>query len=124
MLVQLLDAQSAPHQVVWRGQDQINDFSGALAAGALGGGVSVPQPVAAANALRAGFLFQNTSNSPMLVFEAGNGVAGWLVQSGGYFPPNDSYPIPVGAIAVLGVAGLSAIGDTFTYREWVNGPGQ
>ena len=73
MLVQVLDAQGEPHWVTWQGQDQIDDFSGTLGAGAVGPD-AVPQVIAPANAGpppagRAGWLFQNTSANPMLLVE-------------------------------------------------------
>jgi hypothetical protein len=121
MLVQILDGAGLPHYVSWPAQDQINDGSGVLGAGAVGA-AAVSQIVAAANANRAGFLFQNTSVNAMLLLEAG-AVAGWLVNPGGFFPPIPGYPIPTGVISVQGLV-LSAAGDTFTYREWVNAPGE
>jgi hypothetical protein len=123
MLVTVVDSGGATHSVVWQGQDQINDFSGSLAAGAVGADPA-PQPVAPANALRAGFLFQNTSQDPMLLLEAGDGVSGWLVASGAFFPPIPGYPIPTGEIDVQGLVGVSQLGDTFTYREWQNAPNE
>ena len=124
MLVQLTDYQGAPHWVTWTGQDQINDFSGTLGAGAVGPS-GAPQEVAPANTGttggppgRAGWLFQNVSQNPMLLFEIGTSVAPWTVNPGAFFPPL-GYPIPTGAIYVQG-SGTSVEGDAFTYREWVN----
>lgn len=127
MLVTLLDGNGQPHIVTWKGQDLINDASGALGAPAVGA-VPVPQVVAAANLARAGFLFQNTSAAAMVLFDTA-AAFGWLVQPGQYFPPNDSYPVPTGAISVIGTYSAggepnSNAGDTFTYREWVNGPNE
>lgn len=120
MLVNVVDAEGATHTVVWQGQDQINDFSSTLNAGAVANPV-VPQQVAPANPERAGFLFQNNSANPMVLFEAG-AVAGWLVNSGSYFPPLPGYPIPTGVISVAGINGASLLADSFTYREWINAP--
>jgi hypothetical protein len=127
MLVQIVDAQGASHIVAWQGQDQINDFSGTLGAGAVNN--PVPQQVAPANILRAGFLFQNISPNAMMFFEAGNAASGWLVQPGDIFPPYSTYPIPTGVIYVAGTLGNigpgpSLLGDAFTYREWQNAPGE
>jgi hypothetical protein len=122
MLVQVLDAESAPHFVAWQGQDQINDGSGALAAGAVGN-APTPQLIAAANQARAGFLFQNASQQAMLLFEAGNTVAGWVVLPFQFFPPNGNYPIPSGALYAAGTA-ASQIGDAFVYREWEDAVGE
>lgn len=119
MLVTLLDANSEPHVVAWRGQDQIDDASGVLNAQATGVN-PVPQPVAPANEDRAGFLFQNTSEAAMTFYESGTAAAGWAIPPYGYFPPNDSFPIPTGEIFVAGTL-ISQTGDSFTYREWVNG---
>jgi len=118
MLIQVLDAAGEPHYTTAQGQDQIDDFSGALAAGAIGG-AATPQPIAPANANRAGWLFQNTSAQAMLLLEIATGGF-WVINSGQFFPPC-GYPIPVGAIAVQG-SPTSLLGDPFTYREWVNGP--
>lgn len=120
MLVTLLDGDGEPHVVTWQGQDQINDGSGVLGAGATGV-AAAPQQVAAANTERAGFLFQNTSATAMLFYEIGTDKAPVIVNSGAFFPPFGNYPIPTGAINVQGTA-QSAVNDTFTYREWVNGP--
>jgi hypothetical protein len=120
MLVDVVDAEGDTHTVVWQGQDQINDFSGTLDAGAVANPV-VPQQIAPANNERAGFLFQNNSANPMVLFEAG-AVAGWLINSGAYFPPLPGYPIPTGVINVAGIFGTSVLGDSFTYREWQNAP--
>ena len=127
MLVEILDANSQPHEVVWQGQDQINDFSGVLGAGAVGAGAAL-QPIAPANASRAGFLFQNTSVNAMLLLEipvAGSTTiaSSWVVNSGAFFPPLPGYPIPTGAISVQG-SNQSAAGDNFAYREWQTAPGE
>ncbi len=121
MLVQVLDAQGVPHFVTWQGQDQIVDLSGALAAGAVGPAAQ-PQQVAPANALRAGWLFQNTSANAMLLNEVGSGGS-WVINSGQFFPP-PGYPVPTGAIAVVGILNVSAAGDAYTYREWQNASGE
>jgi hypothetical protein len=120
MLVNILDANSQPHTVAWRGQDTPDDASGVLNAEAVGG-APVPQQIVPANTLRGGFLFQNTSQSAMILYEVGTTVPGWYVPAFGYFPPNDSYPIPTGIISVAGTA-QSEVGDTFTYRDWSNDP--
>lgn len=124
MLVQVLDAEAQPHIVVWQGQDQINDGSAALGAGAIGAN-QVPQQVAAANLNRAGFLFQNTAQAPMLFLEiAGTqNASAWIVGPGQYFPPISGYPIPIGVVSVLGTA-QSQVGDTFAFREWINAPNE
>lgn len=125
MLVIILDGQGEPHQVAWQGQDQINDFSAALGAGNVG---AAPQflTIAPANALRAGWLFQNTSANAMLLNELGVVPAvvaqSWVINSGEAFPP-PGYPIPTGAIQVAGAA-ASQQGDAFAYREWVNAPSE
>jgi hypothetical protein len=121
-LVTLLDASSQPHLVAWHGQDTINDASGSLEAGAVGDN-STPQQIAAASSQRAGFLFQNTSQSAMWLYESGVDAAPFYVPAFGYFPPNGTFPIPTGAILVAGSEN-SEQGDTFTYREWVNAPSQ
>jgi hypothetical protein len=122
MLVTLADAAGGPHVVTWQGQDQINDASGNLAAGAVGL-VRAPQQVLAANVLRAGWLFQNTSVNAMLLLEiAGAITSAWIISSGGIFPP-PGYPIPTGVISVQGTAD-SQLGDTFAAREWVNAVGE
>jgi hypothetical protein len=122
MLVTLVDSVGAPHVVTWQGQDQINDASGTLAAGAVGPARAL-QPILAANILRAGWLFQNTSPNAMLLQEIGAlSASSWLINSGAFFPP-PGYPIPIGAIAVQGTAD-SQVGDTFACREWVNAAGE
>ncbi len=121
MLVNILDANSKPHTVAWRGQDPTDDASGVLNAEAIGN-APVPQQVSAADENRAGFLFQNTSQSAMILYEAGGTVAGWYIPAYSYFPPNDSFPIPTGIILVSGTI-QSEIGDTFTCRTWSNDPG-
>ena len=123
MLVQVLDAQGVPHTVAWQGQDQINDASGALGAGNIGAGAAFLQ-VLAANPLRAGWLFQNTSPNAMFLNELSDGVVAhsWVVNSGEAFPPC-GYPIPTTAISVVG-GPQSAAGDTFACREWVNAVGE
>lgn len=125
MLVQLLDAQGIPHWVTWQGQDQVNDYSGSLGAGAVGLDPEF-QEVAPANpgpppAGRAGWLFQNTSQNPMLLNELGDDAVvtnSWIISPGEAFPPA-GYPIPAGAIMVVG-SGTSVEGDSFVYREWIN----
>lgn len=122
MLVTVVDASGASHTVAWTGQDQINDFSGSLDAGAVGDGAA-PQQIAPANSLRAGLLFQNTSQNAMLLFEIGADIPPFLIMPGLFFPPYASYPIPTGLVAVqgnIGGAAPSVVGDTFTYREWQN----
>lgn len=122
MLVTLLDGQGEPHIVAWQGQDQINDASGALGVGAVGVAPGLQQ-VLAANPLRAGWLFQNTSQAAMLLNEVNAlGPSSWVVGSGEFFPPC-GYPIPTGAIKVMGTADSQA-GDSFACREWVNGTGE
>lgn len=128
MLVNIVDAAGATHQVTWQGQDQINDLSGTLNAGAVAN-PAVPQQIAPASILRAGFLFQNLSPNAMLFFETGSAQASWLVQPGDIFPPYSGYPIPTGAIYVAGSLGGTApgpsdVGDPFTYKEWVNAPNE
>jgi hypothetical protein len=123
MLIQLLDAQDVPHWATWQGQDQINDWSGTLGAGAVGVAAAF-QVVLPVNALRAGWLFQNTSLNPMLLQELGStGTVAqtWNVAPGAFFPPYGGYPIPTTIIQVVG-SQQSVVGDTFTCREWVNGP--
>lgn len=120
MLIQVLDSNGTPHWVVFQGQDQINDYSGTLAISAVGP-AATPQQIAAANANRAGWLFQNTSASAMLLNEIDAGGF-WVINSGQFFPP-PGYPIPTGAIEVQGAA-QSAVGDSFTYREWEDAPGE
>ena len=127
MLVQVLDANSQPHWVVWQGQDQINDFSAPLGASAVGPAATMQQ-IAPANEDRAGFLFQNTSPNAMMVLEipeAGEvtSASAWIVNSGGFFPPIPGYPVPTGIISVQGTS-VSEAGDTFAYREWQNALGE
>jgi hypothetical protein len=132
MLIQVLDAEGLPHWVTWQAQDQINDASGALGAPAVGPTPALQQ-VLAANPLRAGFLFQNTSPNAMLINELPSAEAdvanSWQVEPGKTLPPC-GYPIPTGIIYVVGqysggpVAPSSQVGDTFTCREWQNAPGE
>lgn len=127
MLVQILDASAQPHFVAWQGQDQINDFSGNLGAGAVGAGAAL-QPIAPVNQNRAGFLFQNTSLNAMLLLEIAEvgGItiaSSWVINSGQFFPPLPGYPIPTGVISVQGT-GQSVQGDTFAYREWQTAAGE
>ena len=124
MLVQILDGNGQPHTVAWQGQDQINDASGNLQVATVGP-PAVLQQVLAANVNRAGWLFQNTSTNAMLLQELSAGgtlVNTWVINSGQMFPPC-GYPIPTGAISV-GPTAQSQAGDTFTCREWINGPGE
>lgn len=123
MLVTILDGTGEPHQVTWQGQDDINDFSGDLGAGAVGN-AAAPQQIAPANPLRSGWLFQNTSINQMLLFEivSADASVAWVINPGAFFPPNN-YPIPVVAISVQG-SPTSQQGDTFVYREWVNAAGE
>lgn len=121
MLVNILDGDGAPRTVVWQGQDQVVNRSGALA-GPATGGAPVPQKIADATILRAGVLFQNTSQSTMLFFDNGNADPGWLVNPGGFFPPFPGYPIPIGDLYVQGLPNTSQLGDTFTCKEWINRP--
>jgi hypothetical protein len=117
MLVTLADAAGQPHVVTWQGQDQINDASGNLAS------IVAAQPVLAANLLRAGWLFQNTSQHAMLLLEIGAAAtSSWVINSGGFFPP-PGYPVPTGAISVQATPD-SQIGDTYAAREWVNAVGE
>jgi hypothetical protein len=120
MLVQILDGSGEPHEVAWQGQDQINDWSGILEAGAVGAGAAL-QVVSPANPDRAGFLFQNTSANSMYFIELTGGLvtSAWIIISGGLFPPLPGYPIPTGALSVQGTA-ASQEGDTFTIRDWQN----
>lgn len=128
MLIQILDAQGVPHWSTAQGQDQINDYSGSLAAGSVGVN-AVFQQVMPANvgpppAGRAGWLFQNTSGNPMLLNELDPTVStvtnSWTINPGEAFPPC-GFPIPTGIIQVMGTA-ASQQGDTYTCREWVNAP--
>jgi hypothetical protein len=119
MLVTLADAAGGSHVVTWQGQDQINDASSTLQPTSVGNN-AVPQQVLAANVLRAGWLFQNTSQHAMLLLEiVGPVTSSWVINSGGFFPP-PGYPIPTGIISVQGTAD-SQLGDSFAAREWVNG---
>lgn len=122
MLVTLLDGNGEPHVVAWQGQDQINNGSGVLGVGAVGG-AAVPQPISAINLNRAGFLFQNTSLTAMLLYEIGVDVAPVVINSGAFFPPFGGYPIPTGAIYVKGTD-QSVAGDSFTFRDWQNAPSE
>lgn len=117
-LVTIIDGNGVEQQVTWQAQDKINDFSGALGALAVGVAPQLLQ-IAPANAQRAGFLFQNTSQADQVFYEDGNAVAGYIVKPESYFPPFQNYPIPTGAMYVVGTANSEAA-DTFTYREWQN----
>jgi len=124
VLIQVLDAAGVPHTVGFQGQDQINDYSGSLGAGAVTN-PQVPQPVLAANPNRAGLLFQNTSANPMLVNEVNAVTASsWVVPPGGYFPPYPGLAIPAGILYVMGFPGISQVGDTFALREFTNAVGE
>lgn len=122
MLVEILDGSGVPHEVAWQGQDQINDYSGLLGAGAVGPDAAL-QIAAVANPNRAGFLFQNTSANAMFFLELADEVvtSAWLVPSGGMFPTLPGYPIPTGTLSVQGTV-ESAQGDTFVLRDWQNAP--
>lgn len=124
MLVQVLDATAVPHLVSMQGQDQINDYSGSLPAGAVGPEAAL-QVVAAANPNRAGFLFQNTSANPMFFLEVSTleVTSAFIVPSGGFFPPIPGYPIPAGSLAVQG-GPASVQGDTFVLRDWQAAPSE
>jgi hypothetical protein len=126
MLVQILDAQAAPHFVTWQGLDQINDNSGALGAGAVGV-AAAPQQVIAANTTtpgtagcRCGWLFQNTSQAPMLLLElvAGEITSSWIIAPGAFFPPC-GYPVTTAEIQVQGTS-QSSVGDSYAAREFCN----
>lgn len=122
MLVTLIDGNGVPQQVTWQAQDQLNDGSGSLLAPAVGN-AAVPQLVSAASILRAGWLFQNTSQNQMLLLELGDAgeiASAWVINPFQMFPPNN-YPIPTGAIYVQGTP-ASQLNDTFTYRDWQNAP--
>lgn len=123
-LISILDGNGQLATVSWQAQDIINDNSGNLAAGAVGNGRAFQQVLAAnvtpvGPGCRAGIRFQNTSPNPMLLNEV-NAVttSSWIIGSGESFPPI-GYPIPTGALYVMGTAG-SQLGDTFACREWVN----
>jgi hypothetical protein len=123
-LISILDGNGNLATVAWQAQDVINDDSGNLGAGAVGPGRAF-QLVVAANVLpvgpgcRAGLRFQNTSQNPMLLNEVNELTASsWIIGSGESFPP-PGYPIPTGALYVMGTAG-SQLGDTFACRDWVN----
>lgn len=123
MLVSVVDSSGAVHQVSWQGQDQLNDYSGTLGAAAVGANPQ-PQQVMPANALRAGFLFQNVSPVGMWLYEDGTTLSPWYVAPYQSFPPCN-YPIVTGAIYVTGTnlpgaPAASLAGDTFTCREFVN----
>lgn len=118
MLVTILDGQDVPRTVVWQGQDPITDRSGTLGAPATGVNRALQQ-IMAANAGRAGWFFQNTSASAMLLCEldaASTVASSFVINSGEAFPPC-GYPIPVGAVFVCGSL-QSAAGDAFAAREW------
>lgn len=117
-LVPVIGADDRTYTVAFAGQDPINDASGALTASALPTGApQTPQVVAAANAARQGFLFQNTSQNAMLLNEDGVVAASqFVVNPGAFFPP-PGYPIPTGQITVEGSAD-SQVGDTFAARWW------
>lgn len=129
MLISVFDAAGVSHTVTWQGQDQINDASaGLLATACPPTNPLAAQQVLPANPNRAGWLFQNTSLNAMLLLEvsglneAGGAIgvsASWVINPGQFFPP-PGYPIPTGAISVVGTA-QSAPGDTFAVREWING---
>jgi hypothetical protein len=127
MLLTVIDGNGYLQNVTWAAQDQINDYSGNLGAGAVGNGAvfqlvfpintTAPGPGA-----RAGWRFQNTSLNAMILNEVNETkTSSWIINSGESFPP-PGYPIPTGAIYVMGTS-TSQVGDTFTAREWVNAPG-
>lgn len=116
MLVTILDGDGLPRVVTWQSQDLILDRSGTLDAA---GAAPPPQKIADANTLRSGYMFQNTSQSPLIFYELGIDSPGFTVPAGGYFPPYGNFPIPVGEFYVQGTQ-YSAVDDTFTCREWVN----
>jgi hypothetical protein len=120
MLINVVDADGATQTITVQAQDEINDLSGVLGAGAVGP-AAAPQQVAAANPGRSGFLYQNNSPNAMLLFESGDTVASWTIVPGGFFPFLQGYPVPTGALFVQG-GPASVAGDAFTYREWVNSP--
>jgi hypothetical protein len=123
-IVSIVDGNGNLANVSWQAQDVINDNSGALGAGAVGNARAFQQVLAAnitppGPGARAGMRFQNTSQNPMLLNEVNEVTASsWIIGSGESFPP-PGYPVPTGALYVMGTAG-SQIGDTFACREWVN----
>ncbi len=129
MLVQILDAAAEPHFVAWRGVDQINDYSGSLGSEAVGPTAAFQQVLpantipAGAAGCRCGWLFQNTSQSSMILNEINNtSSSSWVIPSGGFFPPPD-YPVVPGLVQVMGTAD-SQEGDSYACREFVNGPNE
>lgn len=123
-LISILDGNGQLATVAWQAQDVINDYSGNLGAGAVGGG-AVFQLVIPANitvvgpGARGGLRFQNTSANAMQLNEVNETVtSSWIINPGEFFPPI-GYPIPTSALYVMGTP-ASQQGDTFTAREWVN----
>jgi hypothetical protein len=81
--------------------------------GSIAGATS--QSVMAANALRSGYLIQNTGANPMTISETGTDATltnTFILGVGQMFPPV-GYIISQTAINIAGVQG-----DTYTAREW------
>lgn len=128
MLVQILDAQAQPHFVTWQGADQINDYSGNLATpNAFQQLLPANTTAPGAAGCRCNWLFQNTSQAPMLInVFAGSGIAepaqSFIVPPGGCFPPCN-FPLVTGEIQIAG-SNQSQAGDSFTCHEFVNAGGE
>lgn len=81
--------------------------------GVIAGAVS--QPLMVANALRSGYVVQNTGSQVMTVSELGTDATAansFQLGVGQFFPPA-GYIITQGAINIAGLAG-----DTYVAREW------
>ncbi|MGO9474235.1 MAG: hypothetical protein ACLPWS_12670 [Rhodomicrobium sp.] len=110
MLIQVRDAQGNLQLVAIQSVAAPTDRSGSITA------TGSSQQVMAANALRSGWYFQNTSTNPMTLNDLGADATqpnSFVIGAGQFFPP-PRYPVSQGAITV---AGLQA-GDTFVAREW------
>jgi len=110
MLTKILDALGVQQTVVTASQEAVVNKSGTITA------TGVSQTLAAANALRSGWFFQNNGSNPMYLNEVGADASAtsnsFVVQAGGTFPPA-GFALTTAKISVLGT-----IGEAFTCREW------
>ena len=108
MLLTIRDGQGNVQIVTAQSTGTPTDRSGTLAA-------ATSQPVMAANALRSGYLIQNTGANPMTISEIGADatLAGAFVLGAGQMFPPVGYIISQTAINIAGTQG-----DTYTAREW------
>lgn len=109
MQLKVTDSTGATQTVVVAGLESPVDKSNSITV------TGQAQVLAAANAVRSGFIVQNVSSHVMWVNDLADAAAGagsYQLSPGAVFPP-PGWPMSTHTVSVLGTAG-----DAFTAREW------